>query len=215
MRDYRDGQLDGKGAEAEPGAPVTAQTVEEGSCGETVMAIGLTPRARDAPGRDRPSVVSCPVVLRDWLSAGERVALMGAGGIGLHAGVRRGACQGRVRNRGRPGPARNLIREVSDASDTRPQRCRARVQQEGGRSLTPVAQLRESWATGTPGTARTSRAEISPAMRRLGLIRFLRADGSAGRDEGPGRVKPRTKSLDFLISSACLPLGTALSQGRS
>ncbi|MFD4506616.1 hypothetical protein [Streptomyces sp. NPDC058457] len=161
MRDYRV-QPDGEGVEVEPGAPVTAQTVEAGSCGETV-----------------------------------RAALVGAGGIGLHAGVRRGACQGRVRNRGRPGPARpgfasepvvselltnairygeppiqldlvldrNLICEVSDASDTSPQQRRARVCHEGGRSLTSVAQLRESWATGTPGTARTSWAEISRAMR--------------------------------------------------
>lgn len=48
-----------------------------------VLATGVTPRIPDVPGVDHPKVVTYLQVLRDKVPVGERVALMGAGGIGF------------------------------------------------------------------------------------------------------------------------------------
>ncbi len=48
-----------------------------------VLATGVTPRVPDVPGIDHPSVVTYQQVLRDHVPVGHRVAIMGAGGIGI------------------------------------------------------------------------------------------------------------------------------------
>lgn len=48
-----------------------------------ILACGITPRTPDIPGIDHPSVVSYLQVLRDKVSVGKRVAIIGAGGIGV------------------------------------------------------------------------------------------------------------------------------------
>jgi 2,4-dienoyl-CoA reductase (NADPH2) len=48
-----------------------------------VLATGVTPRVPDIPGIDHPSVVTYQQVLRDDAAVGERVAVIGAGGIGV------------------------------------------------------------------------------------------------------------------------------------
>ncbi|MEU6375754.1 NADPH-dependent 2,4-dienoyl-CoA reductase [Streptomyces sp. NPDC046909] len=50
---------------------------------EVVVATGVTPRTPDIPGVDHPSVVGYLDVLRDKVPVGERVAVLGAGGIGF------------------------------------------------------------------------------------------------------------------------------------
>ncbi|MGW1768027.1 FAD-dependent oxidoreductase [Streptomyces sp. NPDC002073] len=50
---------------------------------EVVVATGVTPRTPDIDGVDHPSVVSYLDVLRDGAPVGERVAILGAGGIGF------------------------------------------------------------------------------------------------------------------------------------
>ncbi|MFI8359969.1 FAD-dependent oxidoreductase [Streptomyces sp. NPDC085612] len=50
---------------------------------EVVVATGVTPRTPDIEGVDHPSVVSYLDVLRDGAPVGERVAVLGAGGIGF------------------------------------------------------------------------------------------------------------------------------------
>ncbi|MFB7513513.1 FAD-dependent oxidoreductase [Streptomyces sp. NPDC056144] len=50
---------------------------------EVVVATGVTPRTPEIPGVDHPSVVSYLDVLRDGAPVGERVAIIGAGGIGF------------------------------------------------------------------------------------------------------------------------------------
>ncbi|MGW3970985.1 FAD-dependent oxidoreductase [Streptomyces ardesiacus] len=50
---------------------------------EVVVATGVTPRTPDIPGVDHPSVVGYLDVLRDGAPVGERVAILGAGGIGF------------------------------------------------------------------------------------------------------------------------------------
>ncbi|MFD1661809.1 FAD-dependent oxidoreductase [Streptomyces caeni] len=50
---------------------------------EVVVATGVTPRTPQIPGIDHPSVVGYLDVLRDGVPVGERVAILGAGGIGF------------------------------------------------------------------------------------------------------------------------------------
>ncbi|SFN23280.1 2,4-dienoyl-CoA reductase (NADPH2) [Izhakiella capsodis] len=50
---------------------------------EVILATGVEPRMPDIPGIDHPSVLSYLKVLRDGASVGDRVALIGAGGIGF------------------------------------------------------------------------------------------------------------------------------------
>ncbi|MFJ1654505.1 FAD-dependent oxidoreductase [Streptomyces sp. NPDC088337] len=50
---------------------------------ETVVATGVTPRTPDIPGVGHPSVLGYLDVLRDGAAVGEKVAILGAGGIGF------------------------------------------------------------------------------------------------------------------------------------
>ncbi|MFD0340175.1 FAD-dependent oxidoreductase [Streptomyces sp. NPDC127117] len=50
---------------------------------EVVLATGVTPRSPAIPGQDHPTVVGYLDVLRDRAHVGERVAIIGAGGIGF------------------------------------------------------------------------------------------------------------------------------------
>ncbi|MEU8509955.1 NADPH-dependent 2,4-dienoyl-CoA reductase [Kitasatospora sp. NPDC048722] len=66
------------------GAVVTAEQLTAEGFDEIVLATGVTPRTpADIPGVDHPSVVGYLDVLRDGVHVGERVAILGAGGIGF------------------------------------------------------------------------------------------------------------------------------------
>ncbi|MFC1232949.1 MULTISPECIES: NADPH-dependent 2,4-dienoyl-CoA reductase [Streptomyces] len=60
---------------------VTADDVADHD--EVVVATGVTPRVPDLPGVDHPSVLGYLDVLRDGAPVGDRVAVLGAGGIGF------------------------------------------------------------------------------------------------------------------------------------
>ncbi|WP_316524475.1 NADPH-dependent 2,4-dienoyl-CoA reductase [Kitasatospora brasiliensis] len=66
------------------GATVTAEQLAAAGHDELVLATGVTPRTpADIPGIDHPSVLGYLDVLRDGAPVGERVAILGAGGIGF------------------------------------------------------------------------------------------------------------------------------------
>ncbi|MER7672911.1 NADPH-dependent 2,4-dienoyl-CoA reductase [Kitasatospora sp. NPDC096128] len=66
------------------GAVVTAEQLAAEGFDEVVLATGVTPRTpADIPGIDHPSVLGYLDVLRDGAPVGERVAILGAGGIGF------------------------------------------------------------------------------------------------------------------------------------
>ncbi|MEU0335918.1 NADPH-dependent 2,4-dienoyl-CoA reductase [Streptomyces sp. NPDC006193] len=74
-------QLDAHGVEVRLDTWVTPQTVADYD--EVVVATGVTPRTPDIPGVDHPSVLGYLDVLRDGAPVGDRVAVLGAGGIGF------------------------------------------------------------------------------------------------------------------------------------
>ncbi|MFI0709447.1 FAD-dependent oxidoreductase [Streptomyces inhibens] len=74
-------QLEAWGVKVRLNTPVTAGDL--GAYDEIVVATGVTPRTPEIEGIDHPSVVSYLDVLRDGAPVGERVAIIGAGGIGF------------------------------------------------------------------------------------------------------------------------------------
>jgi 2,4-dienoyl-CoA reductase (NADPH2) len=63
--------------------PVTATELRDGGWDDVVLATGVTPRAVDIPGADRPNVHSYADVIMGAATVGARVAVVGAGGIGF------------------------------------------------------------------------------------------------------------------------------------
>ncbi|MFJ5304524.1 FAD-dependent oxidoreductase [Streptomyces sp. NPDC088350] len=74
-------RLQEHGVDVRLNTPVNAGDV--GDYDEVVVATGVTPRTPDIPGVDHPSVVGYLDVLRDRVPVGDRVAILGAGGIGF------------------------------------------------------------------------------------------------------------------------------------
>lgn len=65
------------------GNRVTAAELIAGGFDDVVLATGVTPRIPDIPGIDHPSVLSYAELVRDGKPVGDRVAVIGAGGIGI------------------------------------------------------------------------------------------------------------------------------------
>ncbi|KOV64141.1 NADPH-dependent 2,4-dienoyl-CoA reductase [Streptomyces sp. MMG1121] len=74
-------QLDAHGVDVRLGTWATAETVD--GYDEVVVATGVTPRTPDIPGVDHPRVLSYLDVLQGGAPVGDRVAVLGAGGIGF------------------------------------------------------------------------------------------------------------------------------------
>ncbi|RUO22941.1 NADPH-dependent 2,4-dienoyl-CoA reductase [Aliidiomarina minuta] len=65
------------------GQSQSAAGLQKGRFDEVVLATGVKPRDLDIPGVDLPHVMSYLDVLRDHKEVGQRVAVIGAGGIGF------------------------------------------------------------------------------------------------------------------------------------
>ncbi|MGI5401695.1 FAD-dependent oxidoreductase [Streptomyces sp. CA-135486] len=76
-------QLELRGVEIRLGTRVAAEDLTADAYDEIVVATGVTPRTPEIEGVDHPSVVSYLDVLREGAPVGERVAVIGAGGIGF------------------------------------------------------------------------------------------------------------------------------------
>ncbi|MFJ3496365.1 FAD-dependent oxidoreductase [Streptomyces sp. NPDC086091] len=74
-------QLDAHHVDVRLGTRVTADDLT--GYDDVVVATGVSPRVPDIPGVDHPSVVGYLDVLRDGAPVGDRVAVLGAGGIGF------------------------------------------------------------------------------------------------------------------------------------
>ncbi|OAR23452.1 NADPH-dependent 2,4-dienoyl-CoA reductase [Streptomyces sp. ERV7] len=82
LRYYRT-QLELRGVDVRLNTSATADELTAGGYDEVVVATGVMPRTPEIPGSDHPSVVTYLDVLRDGAPVGERVAIVGAGGIGF------------------------------------------------------------------------------------------------------------------------------------
>ncbi|WP_028813824.1 NADPH-dependent 2,4-dienoyl-CoA reductase [Streptomyces flavidovirens] len=80
---YFRSRLDELGVELRLGTRATAESLTAAGFDEIVLATGVTPRVPRIEGIDHPSVISYLDLLRDDAKAGDRVAVIGAGGIGF------------------------------------------------------------------------------------------------------------------------------------
>ncbi|MFQ6171773.1 FAD-dependent oxidoreductase [Oryzobacter sp. R7] len=76
-------RLETTGVTVHLGSRVTAEDLVASGVDEVVLATGVEPRVPDIPGVDHPSVVTYAELVRGEKVAGERVAVIGAGGIGV------------------------------------------------------------------------------------------------------------------------------------
>lgn len=80
---YFRAELPRAGVDLRLGSWIDAQELIEGDFDEVVLATGIVPRALELDGADHPKVVTYLQVLREEVSLGTRVAIVGAGGIGF------------------------------------------------------------------------------------------------------------------------------------
>jgi len=76
-------RLDQTGVDVLLNTRVSADDLAAGGYDEVILATGITPRKLDIPGADRDRTLSYLDVLRDHQPVGEKVAIIGAGGIGF------------------------------------------------------------------------------------------------------------------------------------
>ncbi len=80
---YYQKQLELTGVEVRLETIAVADEIANEGFDEVVMATGVKPRQIDTPGEDHPKVLSYVDVLRHRKPVGQRVAIIGAGGIGF------------------------------------------------------------------------------------------------------------------------------------
>jgi 2,4-dienoyl-CoA reductase (NADPH2) len=76
-------RLELTGVKVSLGHRVSAAELVDGGWDEVVLATGVTPRSIDLPGADRPNVHGYADVITGAAQVGDRVAIIGAGGIGF------------------------------------------------------------------------------------------------------------------------------------
>ncbi|PRW63529.1 oxidoreductase [Actinopolyspora mortivallis] len=82
LRYYRH-HLDAYGVRLRLGTELDAEQLSAAGHDEIVLATGVVPRIPDIPGIDHPSVLGYLDVLHGRAAVGQRVAVIGAGGIGV------------------------------------------------------------------------------------------------------------------------------------
>ena len=83
MLDYFTRQIELLSVNVHINAHVTAETLTGKNYDSVIIATGVTPRDPKIAGQDHPKVLSYIDVLRNRVSVGERVAIIGSGGIGF------------------------------------------------------------------------------------------------------------------------------------
>jgi 2,4-dienoyl-CoA reductase (NADPH2) len=76
-------QLEQTGVTLQLGTPATVELLKEGNFDDVILATGVTPRELTLEGIDHESVLSYIDVLKHKKPVGQKVAIIGAGGIGF------------------------------------------------------------------------------------------------------------------------------------
>ncbi|GAA4542419.1 NADPH-dependent 2,4-dienoyl-CoA reductase [Amycolatopsis samaneae] len=80
---YYTRRLEVTGVKVRLGTRATAADLRDGGFDEVVLATGVAPRVPALPGMDHPKVLSYVDVVKHGRPVGDRVAVIGAGGIGV------------------------------------------------------------------------------------------------------------------------------------
>ncbi|MFC6440207.1 NADPH-dependent 2,4-dienoyl-CoA reductase [Bowmanella sp. JS7-9] len=76
-------EIEATGVQVHLQSEQTVESLLEGKFDEVILATGIVPRALKLEGADHPKVLSYLDVLRDHKPVGQKVAVIGAGGIGF------------------------------------------------------------------------------------------------------------------------------------
>lgn len=98
-------QLEHLGVEVRLGTRCSAQELIDGGWDDIILATGVEPRVPEIEGLDHPSVIAYPELLSGRRQAGQRVAVIGAGGIGVDV------CEHLTHAGPQPTPVENWCRE--------------------------------------------------------------------------------------------------------
>ena len=196
---YHRTRLQRLGVELHLGRRVTADEIAQGGFDEVVLATGATPRVPDIAGIDHRKVLSYVDVLARGAAVGERVAIIGAGGIGFDVAL-------------------FLLGDVRDATDVahfrRTWGVDAHLQGAGGLAAPqqPVPPRREvhllQRKPGTPGRTlgRTTGWILKALLRQADLrlhagVKYERID-DAGLHLRDADGKPQCLAVDHVIVCA-------------
>ncbi len=80
---YYQAQLDKLGVNVQLNSRVTVSQLNDSNFDEVILATGIVPRLPDIEGIDHPCIVNYVDVIKGNVEVGERVAIIGAGGIGF------------------------------------------------------------------------------------------------------------------------------------
>lgn len=80
---YFETRLAALGVRVQLNRPVTVEDLTTAQISSVILATGVNPRVPDLPGVDLPNVVRYDQLLRGEVSPGQRIAVIGAGGIGF------------------------------------------------------------------------------------------------------------------------------------
>ncbi len=83
---YYGKMIEKHGVELKLNTEVTPELLDQGGYDHVVIATGIVPRTPPIPGIDHPKVLSYVDVLQHRAPVGQRVAIIGAGGIGFDVG---------------------------------------------------------------------------------------------------------------------------------
>ncbi|MEM8579822.1 MAG: NADPH-dependent 2,4-dienoyl-CoA reductase [Pseudomonadota bacterium] len=170
---------------------------------EVVISTGVLPRDPEIPGQNGPNVVSYIDVLRGGASVGERVAIIGAGGIGFDVAEYL-AHEGES-----PTEAPELWRKEWGVSD--PEEVRGGVSPEGPQPLAPARQItllqRKAEKLGkrlgkTTGWIHRASLQMKN-VRMLGGVNYEKIDGNGlWVSYGEARERPELIEADTIVLCA-------------
>lgn len=170
---------------------------------EVVIATGVIPRDPQIPGQDGPNVVSYIDVLQGKVAVGQRVAIIGAGGIGFDVAeylVHQG-----------DSPTENLPLWLREWGVTDPAQARGGIAPEGPRPTPPAREVvllqRKAEKPGrrlgkTTGWIHRASLQMK-AVKMLGGVNYERIDAAGLHVSfGPGRENPQLIPADTIVLCA-------------
>ncbi len=188
------------GVQLKLGTRATAEALVAGKYDEVVLATGVVPRSPGIPGQEHPKVVSYVDVLLGRKPVGERVAIVGAGGIGFDVAT--------FLVEGAEGHGRDLERWKAEWGVADPATARGGlVKPRPAKAARRVTLLQRKATRPGAGLAKTTgwihRAALkAKGVEMLASVRYDRID-DAGLTITRGTKEPETRLLEVDTVVVC------------
>ena len=186
-------RIETTGVSLKRGTRATAEALVAGKYDDVVLATGVVPRSPGIPGQEHPKVVSYVDVLLGRKSVGERVAIVGAGGIGFDVAT--------FLVEGAEGHGRDLERWKAEWGVADPETARGGlVKPRPAKAARRVTLLQRKATKPGAGLAKTTGWIHRAALKAKGVemlagVRYERID-DAGLTITRGTKSPETRLLE-------------------